>query len=162
MISCYLLWTDVLIDPDVGSEDTEMLGEGWPAATEKEDTWHSQDHENVPWCWRWSLSSEKAHFTVDMAVDRCVDCHYFSLLMMLIRTMCIFLILHFQYIYNPWYPDQVINYSLRSWILLHKSFSCLGTKPQTVWGQPVCCTNRLLYIVFWGPLSWWPLSVPLS
>ncbi len=35
MISCYLLLTDVLIDPDVGSEDTEMLGEGRPAATEK-------------------------------------------------------------------------------------------------------------------------------
>ena len=36
IISCYLLLPDVLIDPDVGSEDTEMLGEGLPrSATEK-------------------------------------------------------------------------------------------------------------------------------
>ena len=112
MISCYLLLTDVLIDPDVGSEDTEMLGEGRPAATEKEDTCilkirkmcHVVDSDHC--------STDKARFTVDMDVDRCVDCHYFSLLMMLIRTMCIFLILHFQYIYYPWYPGQVINYSL--------------------------------------------------
>ena len=35
MISYCLLLTDVLIDPDVGSADTEMLGEGRPSATEK-------------------------------------------------------------------------------------------------------------------------------
>ena len=33
MISCYLLLTDVVIDPDVGSEDTELLGEGRASAT---------------------------------------------------------------------------------------------------------------------------------
>ena len=38
MISCYLLLTDVVIDPDVGSEDTEMLGEGRASATENKNT----------------------------------------------------------------------------------------------------------------------------
>ena len=33
MISCYLLLTDVVIDPDVGSEDTEMLGIRIPCHT---------------------------------------------------------------------------------------------------------------------------------
>ena len=118
MISCYLLWTDVLIDPDVGSEDTEMLGEGRPAATEKQ---HG------------ILKIRKMCHAVDG--DHCSTSIILSLLMTLIRTMCIFLILHFQYIYYPWYPGQVINYSLWSWILLHaiillfghKATKCLGT-----------------------------------
>ena len=52
MISCYLLLTDVVIDPDVGSEDTELLGEGRASATENKNTmsYHVKSTEEIRVC----------------------------------------------------------------------------------------------------------------